>query len=69
MDEKTSIKKILTNTNLQVGLLDDDNKVSFTRIMAWYRGIFAALFGKLWVKEFRTIIQGKKLISQQKSSK
>ena len=61
----SSIKDILSKTNQQVGLLDDDKKIEYAREMSGFRGLRAAFMGRLWVKEFRTIIEGKRLISQK----
>lgn len=61
----SSIKDILSKTNQQVGLLDDDKKIEYAREMGGFRGIKAAFLGQLGVKEFRTIIEGKRLISQK----
>ncbi len=65
----SSIKDILSKTNQQIGLLDDDKKIDYAQEMSGFRGLRAAFLWKLWVKEFRTIIEGKRLITQQKSHK
>lgn len=61
----SSIKDILSKTSQQVGLLDDDKKIEYAREMSWFSWLKAAFLGQLWVKEFRTIIEGKRLISQK----
>lgn len=61
----SSIKDILSKTNQQVGLLEDDKKIEYAREMSGFAGLRAAITGKLGVKEFRTIIEGKRLIAQQ----
>lgn len=61
----SSIKDILSKTNQQVGLLDDDKKIEYAREMGGFRGIREAFLGRLGVKEFRTIIEGKRLIAQK----
>ena len=65
----SSVKDILSKTNQQVGLLDDDKKIAFALEMAGFAGLKAAFFGQLGVKEFRTIIEGKRLLAQQAKSK
>lgn len=61
----SSVRDILSKTNQQVGLLDDDKKIEYAQQMSWFRGLRAAFFGRLGVKEFRTIIEGKRLIAQR----
>lgn len=61
----SSVRDILSKTNQQVGLLDDDKKMQFAREMSGFPGLRAAFFGQLGVKEFRTIIEGKRLLSQK----
>ncbi len=61
----SSIKDILSKTNQQVGLLEDDKKIAYAREMSWFTWLRAAFFGQLGVKEFRTIIEGKRLIAQR----
>ena len=61
----SSVRDILSKTNQQVGLLDDEKKMQFAREMSGFTGLRAAFFGQLWVKEFRTIIEGKRLIAQK----
>lgn len=64
----SSVKDILSKTNQQVGLLDDDKKMSFALKMAGFSGLKAAFSGQLGVKEFKTIIEGKRLIAQKAKS-
>lgn len=61
----SSVRDILSKTNQQVGLLDDDKKIEYAHQMSWFRGLRAAFLGRLGVKEFRTIIEGKRLIAQR----
>ena len=61
----SSVRDILSKTNQQVGLLDDDKKMQFARDMSGFAGLRAAFFGQLGVKEFKTIIEGKRLIAQK----
>jgi hypothetical protein len=61
----SSVRDILSKTNQQVGLLDDDKKIQFARDMSGFAGLRAAFFGQLGVKEFKTIIEGKRLIAQK----
>jgi hypothetical protein len=61
----SSVRDILSKTNQQVGLLDDTKKMEFAREMSWFRGLRAAFLGQLGVKEFKTIIEGKRLIAQK----
>lgn len=60
-----SIKDILSKTSQQVGLLDDDKKIEYAREMSGFSGLKAAFLGQLGVKEFKTIIEGKRLIAQK----
>ena len=61
----SSVRDILSKTNQQVGLLDDARKMQFARDMSGFAGLRAAFFGQLGVKEFKTIIEGKRLIVQK----
>lgn len=61
----SSVRDILSKTNQQVGLLDDVKKMQFARDMSGFAGLRAAFFGQLGVKEFKTIIEGKRLIAQK----
>jgi len=61
----SSVRDILSKTNQQVGLLDDAKKMQFARDMSGFAGLRAAFFGQLGVKEFKTIIEGKRLIAQK----
>jgi hypothetical protein len=61
----SSVRDILSKTNQQVGLLDDDKKMQFARDMSGFAGLRAAFFGQLSIKDFKTIIEGKRLIAQQ----
>jgi hypothetical protein len=61
----SSVRDILSKTNQQVGLLDDAKKMQFARDMSGFSGLRAAFFGQLGVKEFKTIIEGKRLIAQK----
>ena len=61
----SSVRDILSKTNQQVGLLDDDKKMQFARDMSGFAGLRAAFFGQLGVKEFKTIIEGKRLIEKK----
>ncbi len=61
----SSVRDILSKTNQQVGLLDDAKKMQFARDMSGFAGLSAAFFGQLGVKEFKTIIEGKRLIAQK----
>lgn len=64
----SSVRDILSKTNQQIGLLDDEKKMAYAREMSGFRGFKAAFLGQLGVKEFRTIIEGKRLIAQKLSS-
>lgn len=64
----SSVRDILSKTNQQVGLLDDAKKMQFARDMSGFAGLRAAFFGQLGVKEFKTIIEGKRLIAQKAKS-
>lgn len=59
-----SVKDILSKTNNQIGRLDDDNKMAYAREMSGLAGLKAAFLGQIGVREFRTIIEGKLLLSQ-----
>lgn len=61
----SSVRDILSKTNQQVGLLDDDKKMEFAQEMSGFSGLKAAFFGQLGVKEFKTIIEGKRLLAQK----
>lgn len=61
----SSVRDILSKTNQQVGLLDDEKKMQFARDMGWFAGLRAVFFGQLGVKEFKTIIEGKRLLAQR----
>lgn len=61
----SSVRDILSKTNQQVGLLDDDKKMQFAEEMSGFAGLKAAFLGQLGVKEFKTIIEGKRLLSQK----
>ena len=61
----SSIRDILNKTNQQVGLLDDDKKMQYAREMGWFAGLRAAFFGQLGVREFKMIVEGRRLISQK----
>lgn len=61
----SSVRDILSKTNQQVGLLDDKKKMQFALDMAGFAGLRAAFTGQLGVKEFKTIIEGKRLLSQK----
>lgn len=63
----SSVKDILSKTNQQFGLLDDDRKIAYAQEMSGWRGWKMALMGKLRVGDFRTIIEGKRLIQQKNS--
>jgi len=63
----SSVKDILSKTNQQFGLLDDDRKIAFAREMSGWKGWRMAFTGKLKVGDFRTIIEWKRLIQQQNS--
>jgi hypothetical protein len=63
-----SVKDILSKTNQQVGLLDDDKKMAYALEMAGFAGLKAAFLGQLGVKEFKTIIEGKRLLMQKAKS-
>lgn len=62
----SSVKDILSKTNQQVGLLDDEKKMAFAQDMAGFAGLKAAFTGQLGVQEFRTIIEGKRLLAQHR---
>jgi len=61
----SSVRDILSKTNQQVGLLDDDKKMQFAEEMSGFAGLRAAFLGQLGVKEFKTIIEGKRLLTQK----
>ncbi len=61
----SSVRDILSKTNQQVGLLDDEKKMAYAQEMGGFSGLKAAFLGQLGVKEFRTIIEGKRLIAQK----
>jgi len=65
----SSVKDILSKTSQQFGLLDDDRKVAFAREMSGWKGWRMAFTGKLKVADFRTIVEGKRLIFQQQANK
>ena len=65
----SSVHDILSKTNQQIGLLDDDKKMQYARDMGWFAGLRAAFFGQLGVREFRMIIEGKGLLSQKVKSR
>ncbi len=64
----SSVRDILSKTNQQVGLLDDDKKMEFAREMSGFSWLKAAFFGRLSVKDFKTIIEGKRLLEQKLKS-
>ena len=43
----SSVRDILSKTNQQVGLLDDEKKMQFAREMSGFTGLRAAFFGQL----------------------
>jgi hypothetical protein len=53
----SSVKDILSKTNQQFGLLDDDRKIAYAREMSGWKGWRMAFTGKLKVGDFRTIIE------------
>ena len=61
----SSVKDILSKTNQQFGLLDDDRKIAYAQEMSGWEGWKMAFLGKLKVSDFRTIIEGKRLIQKQ----
>lgn len=61
----SSVRDILSKTNQQVGLLDDEKKMQFARDMSGFAGLRAVFLGQLGVKEFKTIIEGKRLLAQK----
>ncbi|MCB9807082.1 hypothetical protein H6768_04310 [Candidatus Peribacteria bacterium] len=65
----SSVRDILSKTNQQVGLLDDKKKMQFALDMAGFSGLRAAFTGQLGVQEFRTIIEGKRLLAQNARNK
>lgn len=65
----SSVRDILSKTNQQVGLLDDDKKMKFAQDMSGFSGVRAASMGQLGVKEFKTIVEGKRLLSQKMKQK
>lgn len=61
-----SVRDILQKTNQQIELLDDEKKMEYARQMAGFQWLKSAFLGQLGIKEFRTIIEGKRLISQKR---
>lgn len=61
----SSVRDILSKTNQQVGLLDDDKKMAYAHEMSGFSGLKAAFLGQLGVKEFKTIIEGRRLLAQK----
>jgi len=59
------VRDILSKTNQQVGLLDDDKKMAYAREMSGFAGLGSAFFGQIGIKEFKTIIEWKRLIVQK----
>jgi hypothetical protein len=43
----SSVRDILSKTNQQVGLLDDDKKMQFAQEMSGFAGLRAAFLGQL----------------------
>lgn len=64
----SSVKDILSKTNQQFGLLDDDRKIVFAREMSGWKWWKMAFMGKIKVSDFRTIIEWKRLIQQQSTN-
>ncbi len=64
----SSVKDILSKTNQQFGLLDDDRKIAYAREMSGWKGWKMAFTGKLKIADFRTIVEGKRLIQQQNTA-
>ena len=63
----SSVKDILSKTNQQFGLLDDDRKITFAREMSGWKGRKMAFLGTLKIADFRTMIEGKRLIQQKQN--
>lgn len=61
----SSVKDILSKTNQQFGLLDDDRKMAYAQEMSGWKGWKMAFLWKLDVSDFRTIIEGKRLMRQK----
>lgn len=53
----SSVKDILSKTNQQFGLLDDDRKIAFAKEMSGWKGWRMACLGKLKIADFRTIVE------------
>lgn len=64
----SSVKDILSKTNQQFGLLDDERKITYAQEMSGWKGWKMAFTEKLKVGDFRTIIEGKRLIQKQNTS-
>lgn len=64
----SSVRDILSKTNQQVGLLDDDKKMAYAQEMSGFSGLKAAFLGQLGVREFKIIIEGKRLLAQKAKS-
>jgi len=62
------VRDILSKTNQQVGLLDDEKKMNYAREMSGFSGLSAAFFGQIGIKEFKTIIEGKRLLAQKEKN-
>ena len=53
----SSVQDILSKTNQQFGLLDDDRKIAYAQEMSGWKGWKMAITGQLKVADFRTIIE------------
>lgn len=64
----SSVQDILSKTNQQFGLLDDDRKIAYAQEMSGWKGWKMAITGQLKVADFRTIIEWKRLIQQKNTA-
>lgn len=62
----SSVKDILSKTNQQFGLLDDDRKMKYANEMSGWKGWRMAFTGQLSLNDFRTIVEGKRLLQKTK---
>ncbi len=53
----SSVKDILSKTNQQFGLLDDDRKMKYANEMSGWKGWRMAFTGQLTLNDFRTIVE------------
>lgn len=59
----SSVKDVLSKTNQQIDLLDEERKMQYAKKMSGFSGVWAAMTGQLGIKEFKIIVEGKRLLA------